>query len=69
MQTKHIFLSFLFCSAVSPIFVSAIDTTTSGRILDNFKEQEYALLFETLPFNQTGSEDLLENEYRMNGLE
>lgn len=69
MQYKNIFISCLVFSALSPLLVTAIDTTTSGRILDNFKESEYKILFETLPINQTGSEALLEHEYRMNGLE
>ena len=69
MQYKNIFISCLVFSTLSPLLVTAIDTTTSGRILDNFKENEYKILFETLPINQTGSEALLEHEYRMNGLE
>ncbi len=51
------------------MIATAIDTTTSGRIFDSFKEEEYTILFEDLPFNHTGSEDLLKNEYRMNGLD
>ncbi len=51
------------------MIATAIDTRTSGRIFDSFKEEEYTILFEDLPFNHTGSEDLLKNEYRMNGLD
>lgn len=69
MHYKALSSSIFIFLIVSPILATAIDTTTSGRILDNFKEAEYKILFETLPMNQTGSEDLLEHEYRMNGLE
>lgn len=34
-------------------FTVAIDGTTSGRILDNFKAQEEEILFESLPFAET----------------
>lgn len=69
MQYKNIIISSVVLTTLSPFLATAIDTTTSGRILDNFKEGEYKILFETLPINQTGSEALLEHEYRMNGLE
>lgn len=69
MKYKNIIISTVVLATLSPFLATAIDTTTSGRILDNFKEGEYKILFETLPINQTGSEALLEHEYRMNGLE
>jgi murein DD-endopeptidase MepM/ murein hydrolase activator NlpD len=47
----------------------AIDTTTSGRILDNFKETQEEILFESLPFTETGANDILAHEYKMNGLD
>ncbi len=69
MNHTHIIISgALFCG-ILPILASAIDTTTSGRIFDTFKQEEYAILFENTPFNLSGSEDILKNEYRMNGLD
>jgi len=47
----------------------AIDATRSGAIVDNFKERHKVILFETLPFTDTGVNDILEQEYRMNGLD
>lgn len=49
--------------------VVAIDTTVSGRILDNFKDSQEEILFESLPFTETGANDILTHEYKMNGLE
>ena len=69
MQYKNIFITSLIFSIAYPLFALALDPTLSGRMLENFKEGEYKILFETLPFGQTGSSDLLQNEYRMNGLE
>ncbi len=64
------FLHFLVVSIVlSPMLVIAIDTKTSGRILDTFKKEEYELLFETIPFDNSGSHELLEHEYLMSGLD
>ena len=64
------FLHFLVVSIIlSPILVIAIDTKTSGRILDTFKKEEYELLFETIPFDNSGSHELLEHEYLMSGLD
>ena len=69
MQYNNIFITSLIFSIAYPLFALALDPTPSGRMLENFKEGEYKILFETLPFGQTGSSDLLQNEYRMNGLE
>lgn len=52
-----------------PLFVVGIDPTTSGRIIDAFKREEYAMLFENLPFDQSGSSDIYAREYTLNGLE
>lgn len=45
------------------------DTSNSARVLDNFKKEEYAILFENASLKWTGSNDVLEKEYIMNGLE
>lgn len=47
----------------------ALDPTTGWRVIDNFKKEEYAILFENMPFDQSGSVELLKHEYTMNGLE
>ena len=57
---------FVFCI---PIGSSAIDRSTSGRILDDFKTRQEEILFETIPFTETGANDLLIHEYTMNWLE
>jgi vacuolar-type H+-ATPase subunit H len=54
---------------VSPNWIAALDTRNSARILENFKDHQKEILFETLPFAETGSNILLENEYVKNGLE
>lgn len=70
-KTLRIFLISIFLIfIVAPVsFSVAIDSTTSGRILDNFKQNEEDILFESLPFNETGASDLLSHEYKMNGLD
>jgi murein DD-endopeptidase MepM/ murein hydrolase activator NlpD len=47
----------------------AIDPKTSGRIIDAFKEQQKEILFESLPFSESGANMILEHEYTMNGLD
>lgn len=49
--------------------VLAIDSATSGKIIDNFKTRHEEILFETLPTSATGVNEILETEYRLNGLE
>lgn len=56
-------------SYLSPTIGSAIDTTTSGRILDSFKAQQEDILFESAPFELQDASKILEDEYAMNGLE
>ncbi len=69
MQYKNIFLTTLILSTLSPLLVLAINPSNSTRVLENFKEVEHKILFETIPFSRSGSTELLQNEYRMNGLE
>lgn len=69
MNAKYIILPLFFFSVATPLWVLAINPGTSARVLENFKDVEYKMLFETLPFGQSGSTELLQNEYRMNGLE
>ena len=61
--------SIILAIALIPSLGVALDPTTSGRIIDNFKEQQSEILFESLPFAQSGADILLENEYAMNWLE
>lgn len=38
-------------------------------IIDNFKARHEKILFETMSFTETGANEILEYEYRMNGIE
>jgi hypothetical protein len=53
--------SIILAVALIPSLGVALDPTTSGRIIDNFKEQQ-----SEIPFAQSGADILLENEYAMN---
>jgi murein DD-endopeptidase MepM/ murein hydrolase activator NlpD len=55
--------------ALSPALVIGIDPTTSGRILDSFKAEQKAILFENIPFDEKGINDIYEKEYLMAGIE
>ena len=61
--------TFLIFSILSPTASIAIDATTSGRILDNFKNQQEDILFESSPIEVVDSNRILEQEYAMNGLD
>jgi predicted Zn-dependent peptidase len=61
--------TFLIFSILSPTASTAIDSTTSGRILDNFKNQQEEILFESSPVEVVDSNKILEQEYAMNGLD
>lgn len=37
--------------------------------MDAFKREEYSVLFENLPFDQSGSTEVYEQEYILTGLE
>ena len=63
------FLIIFVFSFLSPTLGNAIDQTTSGRILDNFKEKQEEILFESAPLDITDASKVLEQEYAMNGLE
>lgn len=54
---------------IAPYALIAIDTTTSARIIENFKEDQKEILFETLPVSESWANLVLEHEYTMNGLE
>ncbi len=56
----------MFLTAIPGSF--AIDTKNSGRILDNFKERQEEILFESIPFTETWANDVMIHEYTMNGL-
>ncbi len=61
--------SIILTIALIPSLGVALDPTTSGRIIDNFKEQQESILFESLPFSESGANMILEHEYAMNGLD
>lgn len=61
--------SIILLTLIIPLGSWAIDRTTSGRILDQFKTRQEEILFETIPFTETGANDLLLQEYTMNGLD
>lgn len=61
--------SIIFLCLMAPSIGVAIDTTTSGRIIDRFKEQQKEILFESLPFTESGANMILEHEYAKNWLE
>ena len=63
------FIILFTLSYLSPTIGSAIDTRTSGRILDNFKAQQADILFESAPLEITDASKILEQEYAMNGLD
>ncbi len=64
-----LFLIFFFVSIISPVVVTAIDTSSSGRILDNFKTQQEEILFESSPIEVEDANIILEQEYAMNWLD
>lgn len=70
---KKIFSSILLIlfsiSYLSPTTGIAIDLANSGRILDNFKERQEEVLFDSAPLDITDASKILEQEYTMNGLE
>lgn len=72
MQYKDLFkklsTTLLLFPLIFPLCVSAIDPTTSGRILDNFKKEEERVLFDSLPLTDDDSATLLEHEYALWGL-
>jgi len=52
-----------------PLVSVGIDTTTSGRIIDRFKEQQKEILFERLPLSETNVNAILQEEYALSWLE
>jgi murein DD-endopeptidase MepM/ murein hydrolase activator NlpD len=66
----HTYISGIIAlTLIVPFGSLAIDRTTAGRILDNFKDKQQEILFESVPFTETGANDLLIHEYTMNWLE
>lgn len=66
LTSRNIAAFLLFLVAIPGSF--AIDTRNAWRILDNFKERHEEILFESLPFTETGANDAMIHEYTMNGL-
>lgn len=69
MKKSIISLVLITCLSFAVTSSYAIDPTTTGRIIDNFKTRHEKILFESLPFTATGANEVLEYEYRMNGLD
>ena len=69
MRYSTIFLSsFIFLTA-TPVLVLGIDPTTSWRIIDSFKREEYEILFESTPFDQKWANEIYEKEYIISWIE
>ncbi len=51
-----------------PVGSSAIDRISASRMLDNFKEKNKEILFDSMPFTDTSANELMVHEYTMNGL-
>lgn len=67
---KIILITSLFATASLGITASyALDPNATGKMIDNFKARQEKILFESLPFTASGVNDVLEQEYKMNGLE
>ena len=69
MKYKYFILSAALFTSLMPLVVIGIDPTTSGRIIDNFKKEQYAILFENLPFDQSWMTEIYEKEYILNWLD
>jgi hypothetical protein len=69
MSYRYLLISAILLSILSPLIVLGIDPTSSGRVIENFKREEYAILFENLPFDQSGSTEIYQKEYILTGLE
>lgn len=59
---------------ISIMALTGVGVTTSsalnvGSAIDSFKVRHEKILFESLPFTATGANEILEYEYRINGLE
>lgn len=66
-MNKKLFFTFLALGVISSLGSAiAIDTSRSGMIIDNFKARHEKILFETMSFTETGANEILEYEYRMN---
>ena len=63
------FLIIFSVSFLSPTIGIAIDATTSGRILDTFKEKQEDILFNSAPLDIVDANKILEQEYAIKGLE
>jgi len=69
MTYKSFFISGTLFFALSPILVIGMDPTTSGRIIDTFKREQYTILFENQSFDQSGANEIFEKEYILYGIE
>lgn len=65
---RKIFIAVFLSFTLSIGAVFAI-SANSAQIVDNFKARHEKILFETLPLTASGANDILEYEYRLNGLE
>lgn len=69
MNKKYIFPSLIAIGISNICITFALNPVTTGKMVDNFKVRQEKILFESLPFTDTGANSMLENEYKKNGLE
>lgn len=55
--------------ALTGIGITSSSALNVGGAIDSFKVRHEKILFESLPFTATGANDVLEYEYKINGLE
>lgn len=55
--------------AATSVGMTASTAANLGASIDAFKARHEKILFESLPFTATGANDILEHEYKINGIE
>ena len=69
MKKISFIIALVIVTSLGLTAVFALNSATTGRMIDNYKTRHEKILFESLPFTATGANEVLEHEYRMNGLE
>ena len=69
MKKISFIIALVIVTSLGLTAVFALNSATTGRMIDNYKTRHEKILFESLPFTATGANEVLEYEYRMNGLE
>lgn len=62
------FIILISCIAFFALTASQLYALNVGGAIDAFKTRHEKILFESLPFTASGANDILEQEYKMNGL-